>query len=69
VNDPRAAEQLGALIILPLLVLLIGPLAGFIMLNSTTFWLSSAFVALLDVGLVYIGVALFQRETILTRWK
>jgi ABC-2 type transport system permease protein len=69
VNDPRAAEQLGALIILPLLVLLIGPLTGFIMLNSTTFWLSSAVVALLDVGLVYIGVALFQRETILTRWK
>jgi ABC-2 type transport system permease protein len=69
VNDPRAAEQLGALIILPLLVLLIGPLAGFIMLNSTTFWLSSLVVALLDVGLVYIGVALFQRETILTRWK
>ena len=69
VNDPRAAEQLGALIILPLLVLFIGPLTGFIMLNSTTFWLSSAVVALLDMGLVYIGVALFQRETILTRWK
>lgn len=68
-NDPRAAEQLGSLIILPLMILFIGPLTGFIMLNSTTFWVSSLIVALLDVGLVYLGVKLFQRETILTRWK
>jgi ABC-2 type transport system permease protein len=69
VNDPRAAEQLGALLVLPLMILFIGPLTGFIMLNSTTFLLSAAVVALLDVVLVYLGVKLFQRETILTRWK
>jgi len=68
-NDPRAAEQLGSLIILPLMILFIGPLTGFIMLNSLTFWISSLIVAVLDVGLVYLGVTLFQRETILTRWK
>jgi len=69
VNDPRAAEQLGALLILPLMVLFLGPLTGFITLNSTTFLLSAAVVALLDVVVVYLGVKLFQRETILTRWK
>ncbi len=68
-SDPRAAEQLGSLIILPLMLLFIGALAGFIPLNSLTFWLSTAVVALLDIVLVYFGVALFQRETILTRWK
>ena len=68
-NDPRAAEQLGALIILPLMVLFIGPLAGFIMLNATTFWISSAITLVLDAVLLYLGVKLFQRETILTRWK
>ncbi len=68
-SDPRAAEQLGSLVILPLMILFIGPLTGFIMLNSTTFWISSLIVAMLDVGLVYLGVKLFQRETILTRWK
>jgi ABC-2 type transport system permease protein len=68
-SDPRAAEQLGSLVILPLMVLYIGPFTGFIMLNSVTFWIASAIVALADVGLVYLGVALFQRETILTRWK
>ena len=69
VNDPRAAEQLGSLIILPLMILFIGPLTGFIMLNSTTFWVTSGIVLLLDVGCAYLGAALFQRETILTRWK
>lgn len=69
VNDPRAAEQLGALLILPLMILFIGPLTGFIMLNSTTFLLAAAAVALLNVVMGYVGVKLFQRETILTRWK
>jgi len=44
-------------------------MVGLIMLNSTTFWICSAVVALIDVGLIYLGVVLFQRETILTRWK
>ncbi|MCX7670959.1 MAG: ABC transporter permease subunit [Anaerolineae bacterium] len=69
VNDPRAAEQLGALVLIPLMALFIGAMAGFIMLNSVTFWIASALVAVADIGLVYLGTALFQRETILTRWK
>ena len=69
VNDPRAAEQLGSLVILPFMILFLGALSGLILLNATTFWLVSLFVAVLDVFLVYIGVRLFQRETILTRWK
>jgi ABC-2 type transport system permease protein len=68
-SDPRAAEQLGSLIIIPLMVLFIGPIAGFIQLNSLTFVISAAIVLLADVVLVYLGVKLFQRETILTRWK
>lgn len=68
-SDPRAAEQLGSLIILPLMVLFIGPLAGFIQLNAMTFWISAAIALVADVVLVYLGVKLFQRETILTRWK
>jgi ABC-2 type transport system permease protein len=68
-SDPRSAEQLGSLVVLPLLVLIFGPMVGLIMLNSTTFWICSVVVALVDAGLIYLGVALFQRETILTRWK
>jgi len=69
VSDPRSAEQLGALIILPLMLLFIGGLSGLIALSDTTFLLSSLIVALVDVALIYFAVKLFQRETILTRWK
>lgn len=68
-SDPRAAEQLGSLVILPLMVLFIGPLVGLIQLNSVTFWIASLIVLVLDAVLLYLGVKLFQRETILTRWK
>lgn len=68
-SDPRAAEQLGSLIILPLMVLFIGPLVGFIQLNVTTFFIAALIALLADVVLMYLGVKLFQRETILTRWK
>lgn len=68
-SDPRAAEQLGSLIILPLMILFIGPMAGFIQLNSTTFWISALITLIADGVLVYLGVKLFQRENILTRWK
>jgi len=69
VSDPRSAEQLGALIILPLMLLFIVAYPAFIALNSTTFWLTSLLVAVADVALAYFAVVLFQRETILTRWK
>jgi ABC-2 type transport system permease protein len=68
-TDPRAAEQMGALVVFPLIAFFLGVMAGFILLNMMTFLLTSAIVAAIDVGLVYAGVALFQRETILTRWK
>lgn len=68
-SDPRAAEQLGSLVILPLMVLFIGPLAGFIQLNIPTFLVASLIAVVADAVLVYLGVKLFQRETILTRWK
>jgi hypothetical protein len=31
--------------------------------------LAVVIMALLDVGLIYLGASLFQRETILTKWK
>jgi ABC-2 type transport system permease protein len=68
-SDARAAEQLGSLIILPLMILFIGALTGFIMISGETFWIASACAAIVDAALLYIGVGLFQREKILTQWK
>ena len=69
VNDPRTAQQFGVLIVLPLTAVLIGQFTG-------RFWLSATAMALVGGGLVVVwllltmvSVALFDRETILTRWK
>jgi ABC-2 type transport system permease protein len=68
-SDPRTAEQLSALIILPLILLVIGQSLGFILINSRAILLIGVIVAVLDVIMVIITVQLFERETILTRWK
>ncbi len=69
VSDPRAAEQIGMLVMLPLMLLFFGAIFGVIPLNTTTMLLLGAVTLLVDGGLVVLGVRLFQRETILTRWK
>jgi ABC-2 type transport system permease protein len=69
VNDPRAAEQIGMLVMLPLMLLFFGAIFGLIPLNITTMLLLALAALVLDIGLVVLGVKLFQRETILTRWK
>jgi len=69
VSDPRAAEQIGMLVMLPIMGLFFGAIFGVIPLNTMTMLLLGALTLLADVGLVALGVKLFQRETILTRWK
>ena len=69
VNDPRVAEQLSAVVILPLMALFFGQIAGLFILNSTLILVMCLVLVLLDVLVVYLAIHLFQRETILTRWK
>ena len=69
VNDPRVAEQLSMVVIIPVLAFFFGQLAGLFVINRQLVIMVALLLALLDVGLVYLAVSLFQRETILTRWK
>ncbi len=69
VNDTRVAQQIGGMLVIPAVVLGLAQTAGFILLNAFTFVAGSAIVALVDVGVLAISTKLFQRETILTRWK
>jgi ABC-2 type transport system permease protein len=69
VNDARTAQQFGVLIIIPLAAVLVAQFTG-------TLWLSSTMLALLGLGLVgvwlllvLLSVAIFDRDTILTRWR
>jgi len=69
VNDPRAAEQISTIVILPVLILFIGQIAGLFIVNQRMVWLLAVVTLALDAIMVYVAVQLFQRETILTRWK
>jgi ABC-2 type transport system permease protein len=69
VTDPRVAEQLSAVVILPLLMLIIGQSVGFILIDQRVIIVMGLVVAVVDVVLFYFSVKIFQREAILTRWK
>jgi ABC-2 type transport system permease protein len=69
VNDPRVAEQVSAVVILPLLAIFFAQIAGLFYLNRNLVLLISLIVLLIDAVVLYFAVRLFQRETILTRWK
>ena len=68
-SDPRVAEQLSSVVILPLILLVIGQSVGLILIDRQVILLMGAIVLVLDVALLWLAVRLFQRETILTRWK
>jgi len=69
VSDPRVAEQLSSVVILPLILLVIGQSVGLILIDRQVILLMGLIVLVLDAGLLWLAVRLFQRETILTRWK
>ena len=68
-NDPRVAEQLSMLVILPLLGLFFGQVTGLILINQQVIIWMAIGVAILDVVLLVLATQVFQREAILTRWK
>lgn len=69
VNDPRTAQQFGALIVVPLTVVFVGQLTGSLWLSAPLLVLIGLVLVVVWVLLVLFSVALFERETILTRWR
>jgi ABC-2 type transport system permease protein len=69
INDPRAAQQVTAVFVVPVIGLSIAVLAGKIFMNLGVLLWATAVVALVNLGVLWAAVKLFQRETILTRWK
>ncbi|MDH5605702.1 MAG: ABC transporter permease subunit [Anaerolineae bacterium] len=69
VNDPRMAEQLSALVIIPIVVLFMGQSFGMIQITQTVIIWFTLILMCIDAALLYFATRLFERETILTRWK
>ncbi len=69
VNDVRAASQLGGLVFIPFIGIYVASEIGIITLDTNALLTIAAVMAILDVVLLFISKATFQREQILTRWK
>jgi ABC-2 type transport system permease protein len=68
-NDPRAAQQVTALFIVPVIALSLAVLMGRLYLSLELMVWATAVMVLVNVGVLWLAVRLFQREVILTRWK
>jgi ABC-2 type transport system permease protein len=69
VNDPRTAQQISAVLVVPVLVLLFGQLAGVIVLGPALALGIGVILAVIAAGALWAATQLFQREVILTRWR
>jgi ABC-2 type transport system permease protein len=69
VNDPRTAQQIAGLLVLPVMGLFIAQIQGLYYLTLSKVLVSVIVLAVIDVIVFKVGVALFDRETILVRWK
>jgi ABC-2 type transport system permease protein len=69
VNEPRVAEQISMVLILPMMAIMFAQIAGLFVIDSQLVIVFAVLLAVLDAILAYMAVRVFQREAILTRWK
>ena len=68
-SDPRSAQQLTSLLILPITVVFVAQLMGSFVLTPAWLLAGCAALAVLNGLLLLAGVKVFERETVLTRWR
>jgi ABC-2 type transport system permease protein len=69
VNDPRTAQQIGGVIVIPIVAFTVLQSTGTLIVGASGYAIAAAVVALIAIAGLRLGVALFGRETILTRWR
>jgi ABC-2 type transport system permease protein len=69
VNDPRTAQQFGVFIVMPLTLVFIGQLVGALWLPVWILVVIGVVMLIVWVLLTLFTIALFDRESILTRWR
>ena len=69
VNDARTAQQFGVFVIIPITALLVAQFSGAVWLPAGTLAAIGMGTLILWVILAAISVRVFDRETILTRWR
>jgi ABC-2 type transport system permease protein len=69
VNDYRTAQQFGTLVVLPIVGVLIAQGTGVFWLTAPMILLAAGVFLVVWILLLLFGIAIFERERILTTWK
>jgi ABC-2 type transport system permease protein len=69
VSDPRVAQQIGGVVIVPIIGLVLVQATGTLLVGPVGYLLLSLVVLVVSLVGLRIGVRLFDREAILTRWR
>lgn len=69
VSDVRAAQQIGGIVVLPVILFFVSSLSGAASFGLVGIMAAAAVVAVVDLVLILVCVRVFQREEILVRWK
>ena len=67
--DPRSAQQLGGFVVVPIVGMLIAQSLGVGVLRAPVLVALTAAALAIDVLLMWLCVQVFERESILVRWK
>jgi ABC-2 type transport system permease protein len=68
-SDPRSAQQITGLLILPVTAVFVAQLMGVFVVGPSAMLLAALACVIANAILLSAGVAVFQRESILTRWR
>jgi ABC-2 type transport system permease protein len=69
VNDARVAQQIGGVIIVPIVAIVLIQATGTLIVGAAGYALLAVIVLVVSLIGLRIGVRLFDREAILTRWR
>ena len=69
VSDPRVAQQIGGVIIVPIVGLVLIQATGTVLVGPAGYVLLAVIVLIVSLEGLRVGVRLFNREAILTRWR
>jgi ABC-2 type transport system permease protein len=69
VSDPRVGQQIGGVVIVPLIAVGILQATGTLLVGASGYLILALVIGALGLIGLRVGAALFGRESILTRWK
>ena len=68
VTDPRAAQNIAGMTVVPLLGVMVAQLVGSVRLGMPFYLWFAVVLVLLDTVMVWVAARMFDRERMLTRW-